>query len=59
MIEKMRLYYVAYRYPGGGLEMIDGPYGTGSEAYAEKDYLNKDGDPNLVVVVQNMDVKEV
>ena len=59
MIEKMRLYYVAYRWPGGAMEMIDGPYGTRSEAYSEKDSLDKGGDPHLIVVCQNMDVKEV
>jgi hypothetical protein len=54
----MKVYYIAYNYHGNGLEMIDGPFGTFSEAQSERDHMigtNVD-DPNLVVVTEHKEV---
>ena len=54
----MKVYYIAYNYHGNGLEMIDGPFGTFSEAQSERDNMigtNVD-DPNLVVVTEHKEV---
>lgn len=59
MIEKMRLYYIAYRYSDGQVEMMCGPYGTGSEADSERNLmLNGVVDDKLIVVRQEIEVKE-
>lgn len=55
----MRIYYIAYKYPDGELQMIDGPYGTSLEAMTERDALNVEGDENLIVVRQSIDVMEL
>ena len=58
MIEKMRLYYIAYRYSDGQIEMLDGPYGTASEASTERNNMCGDtDDPRLVVVWSIVEVK--
>ena len=60
MIEKMRLYYIAYRYSDGQIELLCGPYGTDSEAMEERDsLLNGVKDDSLVIVRQEIEVKEV
>ena len=53
----MKVYYIAYHYQAG-MEMIDGPFGTFSEAQSERDHMigtNVD-DPNLVVVTEHKEV---
>lgn len=49
---KMRLYYIAYDYGISGMEMIDGPYGTASEAFASRTALTRLGgeQENLIIV---------
>ena len=59
MIEKMRLYYIAFRYSDDMLEMIDGPYGNRYEAFEQRNALcGKYEDEKLIVVRQQIDVKE-
>ena len=55
----MRLYYIAYKFSDGELQMIDGPYGTSLEAMSERDSMNTDKDEKLIVVRQSIDVTEL
>lgn len=62
MILKMRLFFIAYHYtPTEEVELIDGPYGTLSEALIELDSLKSAGgeDSNLKIVSKRMEVTEV
>jgi hypothetical protein len=56
---EMRLYYIAYQYQSGHLEMLDGPFGTASEAYQIRDAMAVDNgnDGDLKVVVQSKKVE--
>ena len=60
MGSKMRLYYIAFKYSDGMLEMIDGPYGCRWEAMSERYSLcGKYTDEKLIVVRQDIIVEEV
>jgi hypothetical protein len=59
---KMRLYYIAYDYGQNiGVEMIDGPYGTASEAFASRTALTRLGgeQENLIIVRKMEEVEKV
>jgi hypothetical protein len=55
----MRLYWIAYHYSDGlDLEMLDGPYGTRSEAESERESMMELFlDENLVIVRETRDVE--
>jgi hypothetical protein len=52
----MKVYYIAFDYGQGQLEMIDGPYGTLDEAKAEQS-MGDDG--RLLIVEQTLEVMNV
>lgn len=53
----MKIYYIAYQYQTG-MEMIDGPFGTSSEAHQVRDAMVVDSgeDDNLKVVAEFKEV---
>lgn len=57
-MKPMKLYYVAYNYGHQQYEMLDGPFGRWIEANDAR-LLHDDGDPNLVIVSEIIQVEEV
>lgn len=57
--KQMKVYYIAYDF-GLSFEMIDGPFGTYSEANAEREALcNGTNDERLVLVQEFKEVSTV
>jgi hypothetical protein len=58
---EMRLYWIAYDYGHGQLEMLDGPFGTRWEAQNERDSMLElfTKDDQLVVVWQTVKVEKI
>lgn len=57
-MKPMKLYYVAYDYGHQQYEMLAGPFGRWIEANDAR-LLHDDGDPNLLIVSQIIQVEEV
>jgi hypothetical protein len=60
-ILRMQVYYIAFDYVIGTVEMIDGPYGTFEEAQSELVSIDSSAnvDKRLIIVQQTLEVLDV